>query len=209
MATTERHWFEQYNRTEFCKFPLSATPGHRCGQPRDAAIHRLPTANEPHEKRGCRMCGEVDQHSLLCPLDKAGTEAGKLSPALDSERDHRSSGTEGELTLEEAAKRGNYCPRCRMVSFNPNPVGAFCACGDEAWEDCCADQECSSCKMPFQVPTPPAPEAAETCQWVSKSEGGHNYGVYLTACGGTVPFGMKLPNQRYCHCCGKVISNER
>lgn len=48
----------------------------------------------------------------------------------------------------------------------------------------------------------------ETCMWLSKSEGGHSYGVYLTTCGGTVPFGMKLPHQVYCHFCGKVISHE-
>lgn len=38
------------------------------------------------EKRGCRECGEVNQHTLLCPLDKPYTKVGRLSPVFDSER---------------------------------------------------------------------------------------------------------------------------
>lgn len=60
--------------------------------------------------------------------------------------------TDRVLSLEGAAALDNYCPRCRMISLTPSHVLAVCACGDEAWADCCADQECSSCGLLFQVP---------------------------------------------------------
>ncbi len=56
----------------------------------------------------------------------------------------------------EAAALDNYCPRCRIISHQRTHVVAYCACGDEAWVDCCADQECSHCGLPFQAPVPAA-----------------------------------------------------
>ncbi len=57
------------------------------------------------------------------------------------------------LTTEEAATMDNYCPRCRIISHQRTHITGYCACGDEAWMDCCADQECSSCGLLFNAPS--------------------------------------------------------
>lgn len=43
------------------------------------------------------------------------------------------------------------------------------------------------------------------CTWMRLTEGQHNRGTYHTACGKTVPFGLKLNDQKFCHSCGRSI----